>query len=374
MTEGQFPKIAVQIPAWNQAEELADCLNSLKEVKYSNLEVVVVNNGEDNTSEIIKRDFQWVTLIEEGVDLGFCRANNIGFRYCLKNNIDYILLLNGDTKVFPDTISTLLQVMQNDSSIAIAGAKNILMENPYYTWGKYGEVKWGPMLVTTAGRFEPDQKQKQPPKDVDWVICNGCLIRGKVLEEIGLFDEDYWMADEDVEWSYRAKEKGYRTVYVDEAAILHKGSSSTNLANKKKTFSYGYFLGRNPFRQFPDLDNLPCDLVPQHTSRPLLKLEMSMLGDSQIRSTDCGGFDTQQQLVFQNFRDLHLFDLDLSRTIVICSLHVTLRISLFASSEMTKTTLLYQMRRAARSAKTWGPSLRDGVWLMNGSTWKAFSM
>jgi GT2 family glycosyltransferase len=247
MPKGQFPKIAVQIPAWNQAEELADCLNSLKEVKYRNLEVVVVNNGNDHTSEMIKRYFKWVTLIEEGVDLGFCRANNIGFRYCLKKKIDYILLLNGDTKVFPDTISTLLQVMQSDSSIAIAGAKNILMENPYYTWGKYGEVKWSPMLVTTAGRFEPDSKQKQPPKDVDWVICNGCLIRGSVLEEIGLFDEDYWMCDEDVEWSYRAKEKGYRTVYVDEAAILHKGSSSTNLKNKKKVFSYGYFLGRNPF-------------------------------------------------------------------------------------------------------------------------------
>jgi len=247
MPKGQSPKIAVQIPAWNQAEELADCLNSLKEVQYRNLEVVVVNNGEDNTSEIIKRDFKWVTLIEEGVDLGFCRANNIGFRYSLKKKVDYIFLLNGDTKVFPDTISTLLQVMRSDSSIAIAGAKNILMENPYYTWGKYGEVKWSPMLVTTAGRYEPDWKQNEPPKDVDWVICNGCLIRCKVLEEIGLFDENYWMADEDVEWSFRAKAKGYRTVYVDEAAILHKGSSSTNLVSKKKVFSYGYFLGRNPF-------------------------------------------------------------------------------------------------------------------------------
>jgi len=241
------PKIAVQIPAWNQAEELVECLKSLQEVPYGNLEVVVVNNGEDNTSEIVRRNFPWVTLIEDGVDLGFCKANNIGFRYCLDHQFDYILLLNGDTKVFPDTISILLGVMQGDLSIAIAGAKNILMENPFYTWGKYGEVKWGPMLVTTAGRYEPDMQQKKPPMDVDWVICNGCMIRARVLEELGLFDEDYFMADEDVEWSYRVKSKGYRTVYVDEAAILHKGSSSVNLANKKKVFSYGYFLGRNPF-------------------------------------------------------------------------------------------------------------------------------
>ncbi len=247
MSKEAFPKIAVQIPAWNQAEELADCLNSLKEVQYGNLEVVVVNNGEDHTSEMIKRDFTWVTLMEEGIDLGFCRANNIGFRYGLKNKFDYIFLLNGDTKVFPDTISTLLEVMESDASIAIAGAKNILMENPYYLWGKYVQVKWSPMLVMTAGRYEPDQKEKQPPKDVDSVICNGCLIRCTALEEVGLFDENYWMCDEDVEWSYRAKEKGYRTVYVDEAAILHKGNSSTNLLNRKKVFSYGYFLGRNPF-------------------------------------------------------------------------------------------------------------------------------
>jgi len=71
------PKIAVQIPAWNQSEELVECLKSLKEVPYGNLEVVVVNNGEDNTSEIVRCDFQWVTLIEEGIDLGFCKANNI---------------------------------------------------------------------------------------------------------------------------------------------------------------------------------------------------------------------------------------------------------------------------------------------------------
>jgi hypothetical protein len=240
-------KIAVQIPAWNQCEELVDCLNSLKEVKSPNFEVVVVNNGEDNTSEVIRRDFKWVTLIEEGVDLGFCKANNIGFRYCLNKKFDYILLLNGDTKVFQDTISKLLNVMLDDPLIAIAGAKNILMENPDIMWGQYGRVTWGPMLVSTVGRFEPDKQLNMAPIDVDWVICNGCMIRCSALEEIGLFDENYWMADEDVEFSFRARKFGYRTVYVDTAAILHKGSSSTNIETKTRIFCYGYFLGRNPF-------------------------------------------------------------------------------------------------------------------------------
>lgn len=247
MAKKTCPKIAVQIPAWNQAEELVDCLNSLKQVKYPSLEVIVVNNGEDNTSEIVRRNFKWVTLIEEGIDLGFCKANNIGFKYCLKNNFDYILLLNGDTKIFPDTIEKLLNIMQEDKTIAIAGAKNILMENPEFMWGQYGKVTWGPMLVSTEGRFAPDLRLNGTVKDVDWVICNGCMIRCSVLREIGFFNENYWMCDEDVEWSFRARKNGYRTVYVDSASILHKGSSSTNIENKTKIFSYGYFLGRNPF-------------------------------------------------------------------------------------------------------------------------------
>ncbi|MBN1663354.1 MAG: glycosyltransferase family 2 protein [Deltaproteobacteria bacterium] len=246
MSEELFPKIAVQIPAWNQAEELIDCLNSLKEVRYENLEVIVVGSGADHASEIVKRDFPWVTLIEEGADPAFCKANHIGFRYCLEKKMDYVLLLNGDTKVFPDTISTLLTVMRGDPSIAIAGAKNILMENPDYLWGACGEAKCSPLMVVTAGRFERDEKQKHPPKDVDWIICNGCLIRADVLEKIGLFDEEGRMSNEDAEWSCRAKEHGYRTVYADEAAVLRKGSSRAHLTNRGKAFPGGYFIGRNP--------------------------------------------------------------------------------------------------------------------------------
>src|SRR5262249_11734707 len=85
-----------------------------------------------------------------------------------------------------------------------------------------------------------------PPQDVDWVIGNACMLRRESLQTVGLFDEEFWQCNEDVDWCYRARAAGFRVVYVDRAAILHKGGSSADLT-QKKVFSYGYFIGRNAF-------------------------------------------------------------------------------------------------------------------------------
>jgi GT2 family glycosyltransferase len=102
------------------------------------------------------------------------------------------------------------------------------------------------MLVTTVGRFARDERRGEPPRDVDWVIGNACMMRRAALEKVGVFDEEFWQCNEDVDWCYRAREAGFRVVYVDRAAILHKGGSSADLTHRK-IFSYGYFIGRNAF-------------------------------------------------------------------------------------------------------------------------------
>jgi len=240
-----MPSVAVQILTWNRVDELVPCLDSFAELDYPNYEVIVLDNGsEDETVPVVKKMYPWVTLRENGANLGFCKGNNVGLRYVLERGFDYVLLLNSDTKVLPNLLRELVGVMEADPTIAIAGAKNLLMENPAYTWGKYGRVTWGPMLVKTEGRFQPDWQLQEPPRDVDWVIANGCMIRRDALQKVGLFDEDFWQCNEDVDWSYRARAAGYRVVYVDRAAIMHKGGSSAELGHKH-VFSYGYFIGRN---------------------------------------------------------------------------------------------------------------------------------
>jgi len=203
--------VAVQILTWNRVDELVPCLESFACIDYPNYEVIVLDNGsEDESVPTVRERFPWVTLIENKENLGFCRGNNVGLRHVLERDFDYVLLLNSDTKVLPGLLHELVAAMEQDGRIAIAGAKNVLMENPDYTWGKYGKVTWGPMLVKTIGRFAPDDRANEPPRDVDWVIANGCLVRCDALRKIGLFDEEFWQCNEDVDWSYRAREAGYR--------------------------------------------------------------------------------------------------------------------------------------------------------------------
>lgn len=239
------PRVAVLILTWNRPDELVPCLESFAKNEHPRTDVIVIDNGsEDDTVEIVRRDFPWVTLIENGQNLGFCRGNNVGLRYALEKGYEYVLLLNSDTLLVPGMISELERVLDSDPKIGIVGAKNVLMENPDYMWGQYGVVTWGPMLVKTVGRFALDRRLNAPPQDVPWVIGNACMIRRAALERVGLFDEAFWQCNEDVDWCYRCRAAGFRVVYVDSAQILHKGGSSADMSHKK-IFSYGYFIGRN---------------------------------------------------------------------------------------------------------------------------------
>jgi hypothetical protein len=243
-TPTSVPRIAVIILTWNRVDDVTTCLESFSCVKYPNLEVIVVDNASgDETVPTVRARFPWITLIVNDDNLGYVGGNNVGIKYALERDADYVFILNSDTKMTPDAIEQLVAVMQSDPRIAITGAKNLCMDSPAYTWGKYGVLNWGPMLVRTHGRFRLDYPELSP-KDVDWVIGNGCMMSREALQKIGVFDEDFFQVNEDVDWCVRARKLGYRVVYVDTAAIYHKGASSADLS-KPIVFSYGYFLGRN---------------------------------------------------------------------------------------------------------------------------------
>jgi GT2 family glycosyltransferase len=238
------PRVAVVILTWNRVEDVVMCLESFSEVRYPNLEVIVVDNASmDDTVPTVQKLFPWATLLVNDDNLGYVGGNNVGIRYALEHGADYVFILNSDTKMTPDVLHELVGVMRADPRIAITGAKNLYLQNPDYTWGKYGVLNWGPMLVRTHGRFVLDYPESSP-KDVDWVIGNGCMMSREALENVGIFDEDFFQVNEDVDWCMRARKLEYRIVYVDTAAIYHKGASSADLS-KPIVFSYGYFLGRN---------------------------------------------------------------------------------------------------------------------------------
>jgi GT2 family glycosyltransferase len=239
-----MPRVGVVVVTWNRVEDAVGCLESLPQLEYANHEVFVIDNASvDATVATIRERFPQLTLIANTENVGWAAGANRGMQAALAAGAEYVFLLNSDTKITPAVLRDLVRVMEDDPRIAIAGAKNLLMGKPGYTWGKYGVVTWGPTLVRIVGRFEPDHPEP-PLQDVQCVIGNGCLIRRNALERVGLFDESFFQVDEDADWCLRARAAGYRVVYVDTAVIYHRGGSSSALG-RAFSFSQGYFAGRN---------------------------------------------------------------------------------------------------------------------------------
>ena len=115
------PRVAIIILNWNGLDDTIACLQSVSNVRYNALEIIVVDNGSsDGSVETIHKIFPEVQIVANASNLGFAEGNNVGIRQAL-DRTDYILLLNNDTTVHPDILHHLIPVVEEDPSIAVAG-------------------------------------------------------------------------------------------------------------------------------------------------------------------------------------------------------------------------------------------------------------
>lgn len=219
----RLPMASIIIPAWNGKAFLADCLNSLLSQDYPHFEVIVVDNASsDGTPDWVAAHYPQVRLIRNERNLGFAAGVNVGLRAA---SGEALLLLNQDTLVQPGWLRALVSGLLARPEIGIAGSK-------IYYWG--GKAIWhaGIMLIDPRmqvehrGDGEIDQGQYEQLTDVEAVTGAALAIRRSVLERIGLFDEDYFVYFEDVDFCLRASAAGFRVVYVPGAIVQHRVAAS----------------------------------------------------------------------------------------------------------------------------------------------------
>jgi len=213
-----LPKVSVIILNWNGKDLTIECLNSLEKLKYMNYEVVVVDNGStDGSQKAIKEKFPRVKLIENKENVGFAEGNNIGIR---NSDADYFLLLNNDTVVDPYMLDELVDVGESDPKIGILCPKIYLYDKKDVFWFAGGYLR----TYGTLHRGYNEKDVGQYDKVEDMVYASGCafMIKKEVTEKIGLLDKEFFIYLEDVDYSLRAKENGFRVVYVPKAKMWHK--------------------------------------------------------------------------------------------------------------------------------------------------------
>ena len=210
------PKVFIIVLNYNGKEVLKTCLLSLLEVEYPNLEVVLVdNNSSDGSFEEARRDFSRMNFIKNEENIGFAAGNNVGIKFALDRGADYVLLLNQDTKVFPDFLSKLVTAAEEDKTIGIVNPLVFGMTEKEI-WFSGGKISWLKMKAyhdhdeRSGGFYETE-------------FLSGCsiLMKKEVFAKIGLWDEDFFLYWEDADFSLRARKAGFRIGIVPESHIFH---------------------------------------------------------------------------------------------------------------------------------------------------------
>lgn len=226
------PKVFVIILNWNGKQHLTYNLPSVTQTDYENLEVVVVDNASgDDSVAWVREHFPTVTVIETGFNWGYAGGNNVGIRYALANQADYVVLLNNDTEVDPRWIREAVEVAESHPDVGMVG---------FGTIGEYRQNE-----DPTREKFKQAQAEWVPSEMTPATHITGCALfmRGDMLRHIGILDDVYFAYAEEDDLLNRALRAGYQQVRIT-VPVWHFNGGSWG----KRAYRASYLAIRNNIR------------------------------------------------------------------------------------------------------------------------------
>jgi N-acetylglucosaminyl-diphospho-decaprenol L-rhamnosyltransferase len=231
------PDVTISIVSLNTRELLAACLRAVLASSGVSYDIGVVDNGSvDGSPEMIEREFPSVRLVRSEENLGFAAANNLVIRAAAGR---YVLLLNPDTVVAPDTFQQLVRFMDDRTDVGICGPRITFPDGRFQSCGYpfptlLGEVRQSRNLPTVLRRMlgpEPRPRAHAAPFEVDWVDGACLLIRREVIAKIGPLDEQYFLYAEELDWCFQARRAGWLVYALPHVSMIHhQGQSSAQMS------------------------------------------------------------------------------------------------------------------------------------------------
>jgi GT2 family glycosyltransferase len=238
------PRVAVILLNYKGVEETLACLQSLRGLNYPNFEVFIVDNHSGDGSwdrlEMERQTLQELgqpgfTLLKSEANLGYSGGNNIALRAALEQGMDYCWLLNNDTVIEPTTLTPL--VAQAEETQGLVGSVLYYPDGSYQRIGT--RINW-----LTGGVRGISEHQLRSGMAIENLTGASLLIPRRVLQDIGLLDESYFLYFEDGEYTLRALRAGFSATVATESRVFHKEGASTG-KNRPAT---QYYYHRNRLR------------------------------------------------------------------------------------------------------------------------------
>jgi len=261
--------LSIVIVSYNTKKFLQDCIESIyKTSKNFSFEIIVVDNASsDGSPEMVRQKFKDVLLIANKDNLGFSKANNVGIK---KSTGRYILFLNSDTVVYPNTLKTMIDFMDRNKD---AGASTCKLQMPSgkiddashrgfpTPWNSFTHFSgFAKILGKTKlfGGYNLGYMDLDKTHTIDALAGAFMLVRREAGEDAHWWDEDYFFYGEDLDFCFMLKQKGWKVYYVPQVSILHykgvsggikKSSKSITTANRntRKKVKYERFRAMRLF-------------------------------------------------------------------------------------------------------------------------------
>ncbi|MGD0892944.1 MAG: glycosyltransferase family 2 protein [Terracidiphilus sp.] len=229
--------VSVVIVSFNTRDVLRECLLSVyREVGLLHVQVIVVDNAStDGSPAMIKQDFPEVVLILSEVNLGFGRANNLGFQSALGR---YIVILNSDAFLTEGSLERAVAHMDANPKAGLGGGRLIGRDGSWQPSARMFPSVFGDLIVLSGlaarfpqsrffGRADRTWANQMEAAAVDWVPGAFSIIRAEVLAAAGPFDPRFFLYSEEVDLCKRIKQKGYEIWYWPDIAVVHIGGESS---------------------------------------------------------------------------------------------------------------------------------------------------
>ncbi len=235
--------ITIIIVTWNSERYIRNCLDSIiRNAGKQQPEIILVdNNSSDHTVKVAEEQYAQVNLIRNRENLGYAQANNQGIE---NSQGEYLLLLNPDTEVFKNSLTLMIQFMEENPQ---AGALGPQLLNPDGTvqpscreFPRYATLLWEfsglSKLFTKSkifGHWRMGYFDFNKTREVDQPMGSCLLLRRKALNAVGVFDQDFPMFFNDVDLCYRIKKAGWKIYFFPYAHILHHKGASTRQTKRR---------------------------------------------------------------------------------------------------------------------------------------------
>jgi GT2 family glycosyltransferase len=250
------PNVFLIVLCYNGIDLTLDCLASLRQQDYPASHILVIDNASrDGTADTVARHYPEVEVISTGDNLGYARGNNAGIQAALERGAEAMFLINNDTWLEPNCVSTLVDSLAAHPRVGIIGPMVYDGGPGTVISSAGGSIDWAYADASNLGAGETDQGQYLA-RNVDFINGCGIMVTSSAARKAGLLDPRYFMYWEETDWCQRVVQSGFENRFEPAARMRHKATRQVSDLGPTTLYYFSrnrllFFAEHTPLAQRP---------------------------------------------------------------------------------------------------------------------------